>query len=116
MIQDCKFDYIFINDFMNIIEFFIENSPKEKIFNAGSGKKVNLLALANTINKLANYSLPIKIKHKGLNREYTSNSNLLKKEMKTLKLTSIDQAINELYQYYLINKSIINCYQLTENE
>lgn len=116
MIQDCKFDYLYINDLIKIIEYFIENNPKEKIFNVGSGDRINLISLLEKINKLDNYSLPVVIKKSGLNKEYTSNNNLLKKEIKNLKLTSIDNAIKDLYQYYLSNKSIINPDLLTKNE
>lgn len=116
MIQDCKFDYIYIEDFMNIIKYFISNSPKEKFFNTGSGNKYNLYSLAEKINKLDSYSLPITIKKNGLNKEYTSNNNLLRKEIRGLKLTSIDVAIKELYRYYLSNKSIIDSNLLTKNE
>lgn len=116
MIQDCKFDYIYIEDFMNIIEYFISNSPKERFFNIGSGNKYNLYSLAEKINKLSDYSLPIEIKNNGLNKEYTSNIDLLKKEIKNLKLTSIDDAIKNLYKYYLEHKSIIDSNLLNKNE
>lgn len=116
MIQDCNFDYLYIDDFMKIIEYFIDNSPKEKFFNVGSGEKINLFGLAEKINKLDNYFLPITVKQSGLNKEYTCDNNLLKKEIKNLRLTPIDEAIKNLYQYYLSNKSIINPSLLTKNE
>lgn len=116
MIQDCKFDYIYINDFVKILEFFINNSPKEKIFNVGSGNNITLLSLVKKINRLSDYSLPIIIKQSGLNKEYTSNNNLLKKEMKTLEFKPIDQAIKSLYQYYLTQKVTINHKLLTMND
>lgn len=116
MIQDCKFDYIYIEDFMNIIKYFIKNSPKEKFFNIGSGNKYNLYSLAEKINKLDIYSLPITVQKKGLNREYTTNIDLLKSEIKDLKLKTIDQTIKSFYLYYLSHKSIINPDLLTKNE
>lgn len=116
MIQDCKFDYIYINDFVKIIGYFIENSPEKKIFNVGSGKKVSLFAIVNIINELGDYSLPIVVKRSGLNREYTSNIDLLKNEIKDLKLMPIDQAIKNLYQYYLSIQSNFDSNLLTANE
>lgn len=116
MIQDCKFDYIYINDFMNVIEHFIRNNPKNKFFNVGSGNKYTLYSIAEKINKLNNYSLPITIKKNGLNKEYTPNISLLKNEIKFFKLTPIDQAIENLYEYYLSIKSIIDPNLLTKNE
>jgi len=116
MIQDCNFDYIYIDDFVKIIEYFIEKNPKEKFFNIGSEGKVRLYSLAKTINKLDDYSLPIEIKREGLNREYTSNNDRLKKEIKDLKLTPIEIAITKLYEYYLSNKLIIDPNLLTKNE
>jgi len=116
MIQDCKFDYIYINDFMNVIEHFIRNNPKNKFFNVVSGNKYTLYSIAEKINKLNNYSLPITIKKNGLNKEYTPNISLLKNEIKFFKLTPIDQAIENLYEYYLSIKSIIDPNLLTKNE
>ncbi|MFA6185106.1 MAG: NAD(P)-dependent oxidoreductase [Candidatus Shapirobacteria bacterium] len=116
LIRDCKFDYVYIDDFMKIIEYFIKNDLKEKFFNVGSGNKYSLLELAKEINKLDNYSLPIIVKQNGLNKEYTSNNDLLKKEIKNLKLTKIEVAIKDLYRYYLSNKSIINPNLLIKNE
>ena len=116
MIRDCYFDYIYINDLVQIIDYFINNKPKEKFFNVGSGQRISLLSLAKKINELDNYSLPIVVKNKGLNKEYTTNNSRLKKEIKGLKLETIDEAIKDLYKYYLANQKFIDFKLLTKNE
>jgi len=116
MIQDCLFDYIYIDDFLKILQYFIENKPKEKFYNIGSGEKYKLSQLLKIINNLSDYSLPVIIKNKGLNKEYTSNCDRIKREIKNLKLAPIDETIKNLYQYYLKNKAIIDCELLIKNE
>lgn len=116
MIRDCYFDYIYINDLVKIIDYFVNNKPKERFFNVGSGQRVRLLSLAKKINKLSNYSLPIVIKNKGLNKEYTTNNSRLKKEIKGLKLKTIDESMKDLYKYYLSNQKFIDFKLLTKNE
>lgn len=116
MIRDCYFDYIYINDLVKIIDYFVNNKPKERFFNVGSGQRVSLLSLAKKINKLSNYSLPIVVKNKGLNKEYTTNNSRLKKEIKGLKLKTIDESIKDLYKYYLSNQKFIDFKLLTKND
>ena len=116
MIRDCYFDYIYINDLVKIIDYFVNNKPKERFFNVGSGQRVSLLSLAKKINKLSNYSLPIVVKNKGLNKEYTTNNSRLKKEIKGLKLKTIDESMKDLYKYYLTNQKFIDFKLLTKNE
>lgn len=116
MIRDCYFDYIYINDLVKIIDYFVNNKPREKFFNVGSGQRVSLLSLAKKINELDDYSLPIIVKNKGLNKEYTANNSRLKKEIKGLKLKTIDEAIKDLYKYCLSNQKFIDFKLLTKND
>jgi len=51
-----------------------------------------------------------------LNKEYTTNNSRLKKEIKGLKLETIDEAIKDLYKYYLANQKFIDFKLLTKNE
>ena len=47
----------------------------------------------------------IVIKKEGINNEYTCNNTRLRKEMESMKFTSINDSIKELYAWYEFNKN-----------
>ena len=108
MNQDVYFDYIYINDFVRIVEHFIENKPKHKFYNVGTGKRVNLKTIAEKINEMADKKSKIIIKKKGLNKEYSCNNKRLTGEIKDFKFTGFNEYMGELYQWYRENKKSIN--------
>jgi len=98
------FDYLYVNDLVNIIKFFIENTVNYKSYNIGKGESIDLLSIANKIKKISGKeNIKVKIKNQGLNNEYTCNIDRLNNEYK-IKYTDIDIAIKEMYKWY--NKQI----------
>ena len=108
IIQDVYFDYIYIKDLVKIISYFIEHEGKYKIYNATSGEKINIASLAKIINDVSTYKSEILIKNPGLNFEYTSDNERIRKEIKDIYLTTHSSAISELYKYYLNTIDNIN--------
>lgn len=98
--QNVVFDYLYVNDLVKIIDFFIRNDPKEKFFNIGCGKGIDLLTIAKNINEIAEKKSPIIIKKKGLQNEYTCDNSLLLKTLKDFKFTDFKTTLKELYNYY----------------
>jgi len=103
MIQDAYFDYIDIDDFIKILDYFIIKTPQYKFYNIGTGKRTSLSSIAGMINKLDTYSLEIKIKKKGLNKEYTCSNKRLISELKTFGFTALESSIKKLYDFYRLN-------------
>jgi len=106
--QNVLFDYVYIDDFIKIIDYFIQNNAKEKFYNIGTGKKIDLLKIANIINKISAKKSKIIVKNKGLNNEYTCDNSKLKKEIKNLKFTNHQKAISELCLWYNKIKASLN--------
>lgn len=98
--QNIIFDYLYVNDLVKIIDFLIQNNPKEKFINVGRGKGIDLLSIAKFINEIAEKKSKIIIKKEGLQNEYTCNNNLLLKIMKNLTFTDFKTSLRELYDYY----------------
>lgn len=107
MNQDVYFDYIYINDFVRIVEYFIENKAKHKFYNIGSGNRVNLKTIANKINEIADKKSKIIIKKKGLNKEYSCNNKRLMGELDGFTFTDFNDYMKELYLWYKDNKQFI---------
>lgn len=113
--QNVYFDYVFIEDFIKIIDYFIENTAKYKLYNVGSGQKIDLISLSKHINYISKKRNEIKILKKGLGKEYTCNNSRLKKEIPNLSFMNTEDTIKKLYTYYEKNKMLINKKSLTVN-
>ena len=106
--QNRRFDYVYINDLMPILEYFIENKPKYNAYNVTPNESIELYELAEKVKKISGKNLPVIVKEEGLGLEYSGDNSLLKGEIKSLKFTEIDKAIKELYEWYNQNHRIIN--------
>ena len=98
--KNVYFDYIYIEDLIKMIDWFISNEPKEKIYNVTTGKKVDLLTLASLVNEASEFKSDIKISNDGLNNEYTSNNERILKEIHDFKFTSHKDAIVKMRKYF----------------
>ena len=98
--QNVYFDYLYIDDLIQIIIYFLHNDNKYKIYNASSGKKIDLISLANIINDISDTPSSIIVNNHTLNNEYTSDNSRLLLEIETLSLTSHQVAIKKMYHYF----------------
>lgn len=98
------FDYIYIDDLLSMVDWSIHNKTKEKIYNVTTGRKIDLLTLANIVNDVSDYKSEITILNDGLNNEYTSNNDRINNEIgESLKFTSHRDAIYKMRNYFLKN-------------
>ncbi len=98
--QNVFFDYMHIDDFVKILDYFISNTGKEKFYNIGTGQKIDLLTLANKIKEISGQNVEIIVKNKGLGNEYTCDMSRLKAEMPQINFRAIDEGIKNLAEYY----------------
>lgn len=98
--QNVFFDYVYINDFVKIVDYFISHKVKHKFYNIGTGKKIDILTIANKINKISNKKSKIEVKNTGLNNEYTCDNSRLMDELKKFSFTDFDKSLKELYHWY----------------
>lgn len=107
MNQNMFLDYIEIGDLCRIIEYFIENKPKDKFYNVGTGERIDLLSIAMKIRECSGKKFRIDVKEPGMNLEYTCNNSRILKELGEFKFTPIKKSISELYKWYLENRENI---------
>lgn len=105
--QNRYFDYLYIDDLIEIVEWFIHNKPSSNIYNVCTGKVYDLKSLAQKVISISGKNLEIQIKTPGLGREYSGNNSMLLEELKGFKFTSIDKSIKALYDWYVDNKQLI---------
>lgn len=98
--QNVYFDYLYIDDFCRIIKWFVDNEPRYHSYNIASGKKIDLLTIAQSVKRLSGNDVPIYICQPGLGREYTADNTRLKNENRAFALTDFDICIENLLSYY----------------
>ena len=92
--QNVVFDYLDIEDFVKIVEFFLSHKQKYSAYNAGSGRKVDLVTIAKKVMQLdSQQKNRILVAKRGLGNEYTGNTGRLQREMKEFQPTALEYSI-----------------------
>jgi GDP-L-fucose synthase len=98
--RNVNFDYMFIDDVVEITDWFINNNPKEKVFNVCTGVAISLSELAKKILKITGKKLDIIILKEGMGREYSGDNTKLINEIDNFSFKNIDECILDLYNWY----------------
>lgn len=105
--RNVYFEYLYINDFVKIFDYFLTHRVGYKSYNVGRSKPIDLITIVNKINQIAKYKCPVKVKPRGLANEYTCNNSRLMSELKNFKFSDFDDSLKELYGLYLKKKSML---------
>ncbi len=108
IVQNVYFDYIYINDLVKMIFYFMLNDGQYRSYNISRGDKADLITLAKIINETGDFRSEIIVKNPGLNSEYSSNNTRIMKELGAFAFTPHEQAIRELRDYYSRNMTAID--------
>lgn len=106
--KNMYFDYLWVKDLCNIMQWFIENEPQHKSYNVCRGVKIDLYSLAQIIRETVGIDCDIVVGEPGWKPEYTGNNNRLMMEMGDLQFTGFHESIQELCQYYKANLDAID--------
>mgnify|MGYP004611396041 FL=1 len=102
--RNVYFDYIYIDDLVEIMKWFIENEPFHRHYNVCRGSHIDLLSLGNLIREVMQIERPISIAEEGYKLEYSGNNKRLLKEMGDYSFKPYKETIEEMVVYY---KSIL---------
>lgn len=105
--QNRNFDYLYINDLMPILNWFIENNPKYQAYNITPKTSISLYELALMIRKISGKDLPIYIAQDGMGLEYSGDNTRLLNEYPDMTFTTLEDSISNLYEWYYKQKSNI---------
>jgi|SRR3990167_772218 len=89
--RDSKFSYVWVNDLVRIIEYFIEHKPKEKFYNVG-GHQITLKNIAKQIGKY-------RVVLGGQGQEYTCDDTRVREETGIV-YTPFKESLNKLKEFY----------------
>lgn len=106
--QNRVFDYLYIDDLMPILEYFIHNEPAYKCYNVTPTESVELKTCAEIVRKISNKDIPILIAQDGMGIEYTGDNTRLRNEILDVSFLPIEIAIHKLCAWYEQNISHID--------
>jgi len=106
--QNRSFDYLYIDDLMPILDYFIQRGSIQGAYNITPDKPIELAALAEKVKTISGKELPIKIAMPGLGNEYSGDNGKFKREFTDFKFTPLDDSLTRLYSWYEQHKSEID--------
>lgn len=106
--QNRRFSYLYIDDLMPILDYFIENEAKYNSYNIVPDEKVELHELAEIIKKVSGKDIDIKVAIDGFGLDYTGDNHRLRLEIPDCQFTKTEDAVKDLYKYYESIKENIN--------
>lgn len=102
--QNVVFDYLFVEDMVKIVKYFIKNTPCDKIINITPTESISLVEIAELVNLMSENPAGFRLKSNEMNNEYTGDNALLLKNYKDFKFTSMKDGLKKLYDYKKENK------------
>lgn len=109
--SNAKADFLFIDDLVKIVQWFIENKPQHHVYNVCSGTTYEYVDLAKRVSKIADTDLEVIVQNKQIQKHYSASNSLLMKEMGNIEFTPMEVALKLLYKWYEENKHIIDVSQ-----
>lgn len=98
--QNSLFDYLYIHDFLKILEYFINHDTLYKDINVCRGKGVFLSEIAQYICEKYSGNKNVILKNKELGLEYTGSNERLLSVIGDFLFTDLFAGIDELYHWY----------------
>jgi len=100
MNQNMYFDYLYVDDLIPILEWFLTHEPKHHHYNVCSGQRLELMSLARMVTEETGLPGKIVVLREGLKPEYTGDNGRLVTELDELPATPIRTAVQKLIVYY----------------
>ena len=98
--QNVYFDYLWIEDLIEIVKKLMNKELRYKHYNICSGQRIDLLSLAEMVNEVVGNNSPIMIKQEGLKREYTADNSRMMKVIENFNFTCYYDTIEKLVAFY----------------
>jgi UDP-glucose 4-epimerase len=105
--QNRVFSYLSIEDFLRILEFFIEEDPPERIWNIVPDERVELLHLAESVRELSGSRHPVVVGAHGMGSEYSGDNRRFRTWKPNFQFTPISVTIRGLYSWYVMQRASI---------
>jgi GDP-L-fucose synthase len=99
--QDVVFSYLFVGDLCRIVECFLKYPPESKFLNVVPSEVIRLTEICETLFDITGVDVPVILKNKTLNKEYSGNNEELLAELgRGFEFSSHRQALHSLIEYH----------------
>lgn len=106
--QNVYFDYLWVDDLCNIMQWFVENQPIHHHYNVCRGSKIDLYSLAVMVREILNMDCDIVVGEPGWKPEYTGDNTRMLTEIEDCRFTGFEESIAKLCEFYQENISKID--------
>jgi UDP-glucose 4-epimerase len=113
--QNVVFSFVYVDDFVRVVEHFIEKRGKEKFYNVAPDETIDLLSVAKKVVDASGKDLEIIVKKNGMGNEYSGDNSRLKGEMPALRFTTLDAGIRRLFEWYSKNRAQIELEKISSD-
>ena len=97
------FDYLYIDDLIIIMEWFLNQEPLYHHYNICSGRTVSLRDLADIIKEETGVNAEIRMNSEDWKSEYSGDNSRMIAETGGIALTPMRLSIREMMNYYKTN-------------
>lgn len=99
--QNMRFDYLDVNDFNRILEYFVLRDSQQRNYNICTSRPLELLSLAQMIHEVhGDPGTAIRVKTEGMRSEYSADNAHFIDEYGPFEFTDIKASIRQLYDWY----------------
>ena len=106
--QNRRFDYLYIDDLMPVLEHFIHNPAQHSAYNVTPNTAIDLYTIAEMVRARSGKDFPIIVSEPGMGPEYSGDNVRLRTEIPGLKFTPLVDAIDQLYSWHEKNIRLID--------
>ena len=110
--QNVFFDYLWIDDFLKMLDIFMHRELSFHSYNMCTGEMIDLVTLCNMVREISGKDNGIFVCKNGLAKEYTASNERLLNELGGFSYTPVKQAVKELYGWYAAHEDMIDIYKL----
>lgn len=98
--QNLILDYMHIDDFLPVVEWFFDARPQYHTYNLSSSRRMDLLSIAQIVKEEARVNVPIYVCQEGMGNEYSADNSRILAECDCLRVPTMAQSVAKLLAYY----------------
>jgi GDP-L-fucose synthase len=98
--RNVRFDYLYIDDLLRMVEHFLFHPPRHRVYNASSGRPVELRELAELVRELCANPHPVRVLHPDMGPEYSGDNSRILSETGIAPLTPHREAVAALCRHF----------------
>lgn len=110
--QNSSVDFLYINDLVRIVSWFIDNEPTHPVYNVCRGMGYEFIQLAEMIRVLAGDEIDLVVDNQDIHKHYIGSNQQLLNELTGFQFTPIEHSLTQMFRWYQENKAELSVDEL----